>query len=185
MSKLSGMSGEEITKATEEIKNKTREVGKRIMKKCDETEDLAELTEIMLDDQTKSMESIIDNLTELDQKVQESKSLVKQFASFFGIFQSTKQNSTHYVIKNEKYASEKNKNIMPEKKEKQNYDFKSDDPAEEIAIALEQKIDKLAMHANKFNSKINKQQPLLDDMSNKIEKSDCDIKNVTKTIKRY
>ncbi len=183
--KINTMSEEEISKEIEIVKNKTREAGIRMLHKCDETEDVAEITQIMLDDQKNCTETIVENLNELDQKVKESKSLSKQFASWFSIFRSTKTTATHYVIKEEKPNNEKNHNMLFEKKEKQKYEFNSEDPAEEIAEALEKKLDKLIIYANGFNESMNKQKALLDEIEDKIGKSDCDVKNVTRIIKKY
>lgn len=184
-SKLNSMTDEQIIKETENIKDKTREVGARMLKKCDETEDIAELTQIMLDEQTNCMETISDNLDELDMKVKESKSLSQQFASWFSIFRSTKTRTTHYVIKEEKTKEEKIKRTLPEKKEKKEYEFKSDDPADEIAEKLNERLDIFARYATNYNETLKKQAPLLDTIADKVDKSDCDIKNVTKTIKKF
>lgn len=184
-SKLNSMTDEQIITETENVKNKTREVGIRMMKKCDETEDIAELSQIMLDEQTSCMETISENLDELDTKVQESKSLAKQFASWFSLFRSTKTTHTQYIIKDEKTKDEKTKRALPEKKEKQEYKFTSDDPAEEIAQKLEERMDVFARYANSYNEILKKQAPLLETIADKVDKSDCDIRNVTNVIKKY
>lgn len=182
-SKLNSLTDDQVLQKTENVKNKTREVGTRILKKCDETEDLAELTQIMLDDQTNSMERITDNLDDLDIKIKESKSLVKQFGSWFSIFGSTKTTHTQYVIKEEK--NEKIKHSLPEKKEMKEYEFKSDDPTEEIAERLSERMDVFARFANGYNETLKKQTPMIDIIGDKVEKADCDIKNVTKVLKKY
>jgi hypothetical protein len=183
-SKVDEKTDDQLIKETENIKNKTREVGVRILKKCDETEDLAEITQYMLDDQTRCMETIIENLDELDTKVKESKSLAKQFKSWFGIFKSTKS-ITQYVVKEEKVIEEKNNKRLPEKKERKEYEIVSDDPADEIAEKLSERLDIFAKYADGYKETLAKQSPLLDIMSDKVDKSDCDIKNINNKIKRY
>lgn len=182
--KINNFTNEQVLEETENIKNKTRDVGMRILKKCDETENIAELTKIMMDDQTKSAENIIENLNELDNHIKESKSLVKKLSNWFSIFQYSKKSTTEYIIKEEKVLNN-SKLKLPQKKENVKYEFNSNDPAEEIAIKLEERLDKFALYAENYKNILEKQKPLLNTIDEKINKSDCDVKNVTKTIKKF
>lgn len=173
-----------VLKEIETVKDKTRKVGARMLKKCDETEEVAELTQFVLDSQTDQIQSINDNLDELEEKVKESKSLTKKFSSWFSIFGSN-NSKTHYVVKNTNETKSAPERKMPEKKEPKEYNFLSDDPADEIASALYERVDKFAMYAQNYNKSLTKQSPMLDTIGNKIEKSDCDIKNISKTIKKF
>lgn len=173
-----------VLKEIENVKDKTRKVGARMLKKCDETEELAEFTQFILDSQTDQIQTINENLDELDEKIKESKSLTKKFSSWFSIFGSS-TSKTQYIVKNDKKIKDVTEKKLPEKKEQKEYNFMSDDPADEIASALSERIDKFANYAQNYNKSLMKQSPMLDTVGNKIEKSDCDIKNISKTIKKF
>jgi hypothetical protein len=181
---LNNITDEQIVAEIKKLKNKTKEVGIRMMKHCDDIEDIAEITQNTLDGQTECMETIITDLTELDAKVKESKSLTKQFSSWFGIFRSTKR-KTEYVFKEEEKKEEKKKQNIPEKKQNEEYDFDSDDPANEIAKALESRIDKFEQYANGYNKTLKKHGDLIEVIDDKISKSECDIQKVSHKIKKY
>jgi len=188
MSNQLKITNEQIIKETEKeienIKNKTREAGVRIFKKCDEMENVAEFTDIMLDDQTDCMRTISSNLDVLDEKIKESKSLAKQFGSWFGIFNSTRPIVTEHMLKNENTNTDNHRKFS-ENKTSQNYEFNSDDPAEEIAKKLEERIDKIEKYAIGYNQKLKTQDQLINKISDKVDKSNYDIRNVTKIIKKY
>lgn len=131
----------------------------------------------MLDNQTNCVEILSENLDELDTKVKESIDLSKQFASLFSIFRSRKTHHIEHVTKE--------KNIMIKIKQKQNYEFKSEDPADEIAELLLERIKKFELIADGYKDRLIEKTPMLDAIADKVDKSNCDIKNVTNVIKKY
>jgi len=179
---LNNLTNEQIVTETNKLKNKTKEVGIRLINHCNEIEEIAELTQINLDKQTNCMETITTDLSKLDKKIKESKTLAKQFSSWFSIFRSTEK-KTEYIFKEE--TQEKKKQILPKKKQEQEYSFESDDPANEIAKVLECKIQKIEQYANGYTNTLNKQTSLIEDIDNKISKSECDIQKVSHKIKKF
>jgi hypothetical protein len=181
---LSGMTNEQVISATEDIKDKTRQTGSRILRRLDETDELGNIIQDELDEHTDSMIRTTQNLDDLDVKVQESKTLAKKFKSWFGLFSTTKSTPIpiQSTIHEPKSVREK---YIRVKKDDSEYEITSDDPADEIATKVMEKLEKLERHAQGFNEKLTKQVPLLDEISNKIDKSDCDIKATSAIIKRY
>lgn len=181
---LRTMNDEEIIKETNKIKDQTRQVGIRILNHSDDIINLASSTKLVLDDQTKSMESIIDELNIIDTKVKESKSLTKRFKSWFWIFYPSESKNIKPSNTKTRRNSHENKT---EKKiyNKEDYKFDSDNPADEIADKLSQNLDIIGNYANDFNTTLKKQSPMLDQIHDGISKSDSEIKNITNKIKSY
>jgi len=180
---LAGMTDEQVISATEDIKNKTRQAGSRILRRLDETDELGDLIQSELDENTDSMTRTLQHLDDLDVKVQESKTLVKKFGSWFSIFSTTKITPVQLpVIQEVKPIREIPIHV---KKSDNDYEITSDDPADEIATKVFEKLEILERHAQRFTATMNSQTPMLDEMDNKINKSDCDIKSTNDKIKQY
>jgi hypothetical protein len=180
---LTGMTDDKIISETEDIKNKTRQAGSRILRRLDETDELGDLIQRELDENTCSMTRTLQHLDNLDIKVQESKTLVKKFGSWFGIFSTTKIRTVQQPVILE--AKPIREIPIYVKKSDDDYKITSDDPADEIATKVFEKLAILERHAQRFTDTMNSQTPMLDEMSNKIDKSDCDIKSTNAKIRRY
>lgn len=176
--KLKMNADEKTIEQIEELKNETKKIGMRIFTHCDQIENLANSTEVVLNDQTQQIETIIENLDEVNEKLKESKSLTKKFSSWFGIFmQNTNTNNCTQKLKTHSHVNSK----PPVKTE---IEFVSNDPAEEIAEKLFEKLELFESHANNFNRTLKKQNLLINTIEEKVEESEADLKNINKKVKK-
>ena len=174
---------EQTLNATKKIKDETREVGSRILKKLDETLYMARATNDTLDNQTIQMKTINNTLDNVDVQIKESKTLVKHFNNWWNIFRK----KTTLKTKQFEYSEHPQNELKKVNKQniKQNYEIKSDDPADEIADKMSIMLDELQIEANKFTSSLGIQANEISKIDDGIEKSNSEISNVSREVKYY